>query len=63
MKKGSETVSLKSENGQVGTEVYIAIISVPQFTVTKTWQGIGMYFVKIYNDQNNVVAVKKIILE
>lgn len=63
MKKVSETVSLKSENGQVGTEVYCAIVDKQQITVTKTWQGIGMYFIKVYNEQNNVVAVKKIILE
>lgn len=63
MKKGSETVSLKSENGQVGTEVYCVIVDKQQITVTKTWQGQGIYFVKIYNDQNNVVAVKKIILK
>ena len=63
MKKVSEIVSLICENGQVGTEVYCAIVDKQQITVTKTWQGIGMYFVKIYNVQNKAVAVKKIILK
>ena len=63
MKKVSETVSLKSENGQVGTEVYCAIVDKQQITVAKTWQDIGIYFIKVYNEQNNVVSVKKIILE
>lgn len=51
MKKVSETVSLKSENGQVGTEVYCAIVDKQQITVAKTWQDIGMYFIKVYKSK------------
>jgi len=47
----------------LGQEVYSNVIDKPQFEVSKTWQGEGMYFAKVYDRQNNVVAVKKIILQ
>ena len=62
---GNEKVtnySLKVSN-MLGQEVYSTVINKPQFTVTKTWQGSGIYFVKVYDENNNVVAVKKIILQ
>lgn len=62
---GNEIVAnytLKVSN-MLGQEVYSTVINKQQFTVTKTWQGTGMYFVKLYDEQNNVVALKKIILE
>ena len=47
----------------LGQEVYSNIIDKPQFEVTKTWQGQGMYFVKIYNENKILVGTKKIILQ
>ncbi len=49
-------------NNMLGQEVYSTIINEPQFEVNKTWQGEGMYFVKILNAQNEVLSVKKIML-
>ena len=50
-------------NNMLGQEVYSNIINEPQFEVTKTWQGQGMYFVKIFNEQNILIGTKKIILQ
>jgi sugar lactone lactonase YvrE len=50
-------------NNLLGQEVYSNIVDKPKFEITKTWQGAGMFFIKVYNEQNNVVAVKKIILQ
>jgi uncharacterized delta-60 repeat protein len=50
-------------NNMLGQEVYSNIIDKPQFEVTKTWQGQGMYFVKIYNENKNLVGTKKIIIQ
>jgi hypothetical protein len=50
-------------NNMLGQEVYSNIIDKPQFEVTKTWQGQGMYFVKIYNENKILVGTKKIILQ
>lgn len=50
-------------NNMLGQEVYSNIVDKQQFEVTKTWQGAGMFFIKVYNENNNVVAVKKIILQ
>ena len=50
-------------NNLLGQEVYSNFIDKPQFEVGKTWQGEGMYFVKILNAQNKVVNIKKIILQ
>lgn len=50
-------------NNMLGQEVYTNIVDKPQFEVTKTWQGQGMYFVKIYNENKNLVGTKKIILQ
>lgn len=47
----------------LGQIIYSTIRNKPQFQVTKTWQGEGMYFIKMYDENNNVVAVKKIIFE
>lgn len=48
-------------NNMLGQEVYCNAIDKSQFEVIKTWQGEGMYFVKILNAQNEVLSVKKII--
>lgn len=50
-------------NNMLGQEVYSNVIDKPQFEVSKTWQGEGMYFVKILNDQNEILTIKKIILQ
>ncbi len=50
-------------NNMLGQEVYSNVIDKPQFEVSKTWQGEGIYFVKILNAQNEVVNIKKIILQ
>jgi streptogramin lyase len=50
-------------NNLLGQEVYRNIIDKPQFEVSKTWQGKGLYFVKIYNENNILVGTKKIILQ
>ena len=50
-------------NNMLGQEVYSNVIDKPQFEVSKTWQGEGVYFVKILNAQNEVVNIKKIILQ
>lgn len=50
-------------NNMLGQEVYTNFIDKPQFEVTKTWQGQGIYFVKIYNENKNLVGTKKIILQ
>ncbi len=49
--------------GYLGQEVYCNVIDKPQFEVTKTWQGEGMYFIKIYNENKNLIGTKKIILQ
>jgi sugar lactone lactonase YvrE len=49
-------------NNLLGQEVYSNFIDKSQFEVNKTWQGEGMYFVKILNAQNEVLSVKKIML-
>jgi sugar lactone lactonase YvrE len=50
-------------NNLLGQEVYNNVIDKPQFEVTKTWQGEGLFFVKIYNDKNNLLSIRKIILQ
>jgi uncharacterized delta-60 repeat protein len=50
-------------NNMLGQEVYSNVINEPQFEVSKTWQGEGLYFVKIYNEKNILVGTKKIILQ
>jgi uncharacterized delta-60 repeat protein len=50
-------------NNMLGQEVYSNVIDKPQFEVIKTWQGEGLYFVKIYNEKNILVGTKKIILQ
>jgi sugar lactone lactonase YvrE len=50
-------------NNLLGQEVYSAIIDKIQFEVSKTWQGEGLFFVKIYNENKNLVGTKKIILQ
>jgi uncharacterized delta-60 repeat protein len=50
-------------NNLLGQEVYSNVINEPQFEVSKTWQGEGLYFVKIYNEKNILVGTKKIILQ
>jgi sugar lactone lactonase YvrE len=50
-------------NNILGQEVYSIVIDKPQFEISNTWQGEGMYFVKILNEQNEVVNIKKIILQ
>ena len=50
-------------NNILGQEVYSNVINEPQFEVSKTWQGEGLYFVKIYNEKNILVGTKKIILQ
>lgn len=50
-------------NNMLGQEVYSNVINKPQFEVSNTWQGEGIYFVKILNEQNEVVNIKKIILQ
>jgi uncharacterized delta-60 repeat protein len=50
-------------NNMLGQEVYTNNVDKPQFEVTKTWQGQGIYLVKIYNENKNLVGTKKIILQ
>ena len=50
-------------NNLLGQEVYSNIADKSQFEVIKTWQGEGIYFVKIYNANNNLIETKKIILQ
>lgn len=50
-------------NNLLGQEVFSNIIDKPQFEVTKTWQGQGIYFVKIYNENKDLVGTKKIIIQ
>jgi uncharacterized delta-60 repeat protein len=50
-------------NNLLGQEVYSNIVDKPQFEVTKTWQGEGIYFVKVYDASNNVLITRKIILQ
>lgn len=48
----------------LGQEVFTAPMNTQQYTVPlNTWSGQGMYFVKILNAQNEVVNIKKIILQ
>ena len=55
--------SIKITNA-LGQEVFNKPMNVPQYTVPlNTWSGQGMYFVKIINAQNEVVNIKKIILQ
>ena len=62
---GSQIISNYSIkiNNLLGQEVYTAVIDKPQFEVYKTWQGQGLYFVKIYDVNNNLVTTRKIILQ
>ncbi len=50
-------------NNMLGQEVYSNVIDKPQFEVINTWGGKGLYFVKIFDDKNNLLTTKKIILE
>ncbi len=48
----------------LGQEVFNKPMNTPQYVVPlNTWTGQGMYFVKIINAQNEVVNIKKIILQ
>jgi hypothetical protein len=48
----------------LGQEVFSAPMNNQQYTVAlNSWSGQGMYFVKILNAQNEVVNIKKIILQ
>ncbi|WP_374542155.1 T9SS type A sorting domain-containing protein [Flavobacterium sp.] len=62
---GNETISKYTIkiNNLIGQEVYRTIVDKPQFEVSKTWQGQGVYFVKICDDNNNLLTIKKIILQ
>jgi hypothetical protein len=55
--------SIKITN-TLGQEVFSAPMNTQQYVVPlNTWSGQGMYFVKIINAQNQVVNIKKIILQ
>jgi hypothetical protein len=55
--------SIKITN-MLGQEVFNALMNTQQYVVPlNTWSGQGMYFVKIINAQNEVVNIKKIILQ
>ena len=48
----------------LGQEVFNQLMNTQQYVVPlNTWSGQGMYFVKIINAQNEVVNIKKIILQ
>ncbi len=48
----------------LGQEVFNQPMNTQQYIVPlDTWTGQGMYFVKIINDQNKVLTIKKIILQ
>ena len=47
----------------LGQEVYNAIVDKPKFEVTKSWQGVGLFFVKICDNNNKLVITKKIIVQ
>ena len=55
--------SIKITN-MLGQEVFSKPMNTQQYVVPlNTWSGQGMYFVKIINAQNEVVNIKKIILQ
>ena len=55
--------SIKITNS-IGQEVFNGLMNTQQYVVPlNTWSGQGMYFVKIINAQNEVVNIKKIILQ
>lgn len=51
-------------NNLLGQEVYsTTIIDKTQVEVFNTWQGKGLYFVRIYDENNSLLTTKKIILQ
>jgi len=48
----------------LGQEVFSQPMNTQQYVIPlHTWTGQGMYFVKIINAQNEVVNIKKIVLQ
>ena len=47
----------------IGQEVYSNVIDKTKLEVSKTWQGEGIYFVKVYDDSNNLLTTRKLILQ
>jgi uncharacterized protein (TIGR02145 family) len=62
---GNETITNYTIkiNNLLGQEVFSSSVDKPQFEISKTWQGEGLYFVKIYDDNHNLLITKKIILQ
>ena len=55
--------SIKITN-MLGQEVFNQLMNTQQYVVAlNTWTGQGMYFVKILNAQNEVINIKKIIIQ
>ena len=55
--------SIKITN-MLGQEVFSQPMNTQQYVIPlNTWTGQGMYFVKIINAQNEVVNIKKIVLQ
>lgn len=51
-------------SNMLGQEVFTAPMNTQQYVVPlNTWSGQGIYFVRIYDAQNNLVNTKKIILQ
>ena len=48
----------------LGQEVFSQPMNTQQYVIPlNTWTGKGMYFVKIINSENDVVNIKKIVLQ
>jgi len=55
--------SIKITNN-AGQEVFLNAINQQQFYVDlSTWTGNGLYFVHLIDSQNNIVTVRKIVLQ
>jgi hypothetical protein len=55
--------SLKIENN-MGQVVFSNLINQQEFIIDlTTWSGNGVYFLKIFDPQNNQISLKKIVLQ
>ncbi len=55
--------TLKIENS-LGQQVFSSLVNQQQFNVDLNgWSGNGVYFLKLINPQNNIVTIRKIVLQ
>ena len=55
--------TLKIENS-LGQQVFSSLVNQQQFYVDLNgWSGNGVYFLKLINPQNNIVTIRKIVLQ